>query len=124
MPRVTHRRLRCRRACVCPDPKTVTAPPILEPVTDRSPGTVQIYSLHSAAKKVLATLDRKWEGLARHQVSTLRLDHEQPWIRGGAAVLAGQQRNHYLAARLKSMEGDESRNLTNTTVRNGGRHSS
>jgi transposase len=27
----------------------------------------QIYSLHPAAKKVLATLDREWEGLARHR---------------------------------------------------------
>jgi hypothetical protein len=33
-----------------------------------------IYSLHPAAKKVLATLDREWDGLARYRDSPI-----SPW---------------------------------------------
>jgi hypothetical protein len=44
------------------------------------------------------------------------LDHDDAWVRGTAAALAGQQRGRSFAAQLKSLEADESQTMLNMTV--------
>lgn len=44
------------------------------------------------------------------------LDHDDAWIRGAAANLAGQQRGRSFVAQLKSLEDDESQTMLNMTV--------
>jgi HEAT repeat protein len=44
------------------------------------------------------------------------LDHDDAWVRGAAAALAGQQRGRSFIAQLKSLEGDESQTVIGKTV--------
>jgi HEAT repeat protein len=44
------------------------------------------------------------------------LDHDDAWVRGAAAALAGPQRGRSFVAQLKSLEGDESQTLLDMTV--------
>ncbi len=44
------------------------------------------------------------------------LDHDDAWVRGAAAALAGQQRGRSFIAQLKSLEDDESQTVIGKTV--------
>jgi Domain of unknown function (DUF4062) len=44
------------------------------------------------------------------------LDHDDAWIRGATAALAGQQRGRSFVAQLRSLEDDESQTILNLTV--------
>lgn len=44
------------------------------------------------------------------------LDHDDAWVRGAAAALAGQQRGRSFVAQLQSLEADESQTMLNMTV--------
>ena len=78
----------------------------------------RIYSLHPAAKKVLATLDREWDGLARHQhYPDLPLDNN-PAERALRTPVVGRK-NYYgshatwsahLAARIWTITATAQRN--------------
>jgi transposase len=77
-----------------------------------------IYSLHPAARKVLATLDREWDGLARHQdFPDISLDNN-PAERALRTPVVGRK-NYYgsnakwaaeLAARVWTITGTAERN--------------
>jgi len=77
-----------------------------------------VYSLHPAAKKVLATLDREWDGLARHRdFPDIALDNN-PAERAMRTPVAGRK-NYYgshatwaadLAARVWTITATAERN--------------